>query len=129
VQVIIYIAIASTLEQYVQESRRTSCLGNTAYSIILVSRVYTKTGKEIRCLLYKLNKYTTAFLNSTVCCCIAINAYIDAQFDRQQYNVGETQCNLYINRNQYKQPLEVALQPASYPSNSDSSNSNVVNAH
>jgi superfamily II DNA helicase RecQ len=81
VQVIIYIAIASTLEQYIQESRHASRLGNTAYSIILVSRVYTKTGKEIRCLPYKLNKHTTAFLNSTVYCRIAINAHIDARFD------------------------------------------------
>jgi thiamine pyrophosphokinase len=81
VQVIIYIAIASTLKQYVQESRHASYLGNTAYSIILISRVYIKTGKEIRCLPYKLNKYTTAFLNSTVCCRIAINTYIDARFN------------------------------------------------
>jgi superfamily II DNA helicase RecQ len=129
VRVVIHVAMASTLEQYVQESGRAGRPGDTAYSIVLVSRVHTKTGKEIRCLPYKLDKHATAFLDSTVCRRIAIDAHMDARFDRRQCNVGETQCDLCMNRNQCEQPLEVALQPASCPSDSDSSDSDVVNAH
>ena len=76
--VVVYVAMCSCLEQYVQESGRAGCAGQLSESLVLVPTWRSKDGHMKQLLSLRLNEHARAFIEATTCCRIPINAYMDS---------------------------------------------------